>query len=309
MKKIDIVIVNWNSGNQLNKCLASIARLRCDTISKVIVIDNDSFDGSADNLEAVGLPLQTIYNSTNMGFARACNQGARECDSPYLLFLNPDTEIYENSLTGPLAFMEKPEHSAIGICGIQLIDEKNIISRSCARFPSIVRFGSQAIGIDKLPGLKGTGVHMNDWDHLSSKSIDHVIGAFFFIRRCLFDILNGFDERFFVYLEDVDFSFRAKKAGWGSYYLANAQAFHKGGGSSQRVKATRLFYALQSKLLYGFKHFQRWQAWLLLWIYATIEPITRSLFFLFRGAIQDVINTWSGYAMWYRNLPTLMGRF
>ena len=308
LKKIDIVIVNWNSGDQLKKCLDSIARLECDTLSKVIVVDNDSFDGSADSLETVGLPLQVIYNNENLGFACACNHGARECHAPYLLFLNPDTEIFDHSLTKPLAFMEEDNASTVGICGIQLVDEKGQISRSCARFPTIKRFAMQAIGLNKLPGLKGEGVHMDDWDHLTNKTVDHVIGAFFFMRRQLFDVLGGFDERFFVYLEDVDFSLRAKKAGWESYYLADAQAFHKGGGSSQRVKAIRLFYSLQSRSLYSFKHFNGLQAWLLFGVMATIEPITRSVFSLFRGGLEDLKNTWSAYARWYRNLPTILNR-
>jgi GT2 family glycosyltransferase len=303
--KIDIIIVNWNSGAQLRRCLASIDCLGNDNLAKVVVVDNGSVDGSADCLDGYGFSFQVIKNSENLGFARACNQGATEGDARYMLFLNPDTELFSNSLIVPLTFLENAENSGIGICGIQLIDENGHVARTCARFPSLKRFIVQAIGLNKLPGFKGAGVHRDDWDHLTNKSIDHVMGAFFFMRRRVFEVLKGFDDRFFVYLEDLDFSLRARQAGWGTFYLADAQAFHKGGGSSQQVKAKRLFYSLRSRLLYSLKHFPRWQAWVLFGVMAMVEPLSRSMFSLLRGGIADVRNTWSGYGMLYRDLSNI----
>ena len=128
------------------------------------------------------------------------------------------------------------------------------------------------------------------------------------MRRSVFEALNGFDERFFVYLEDVDFSLRAKQAGWKTAYLTDAQAFHAGGGTSSQVKAARLFYSLRSRLLYGFKHFPSWQAWVLLWITLLVEPFSRTVFSLIRGGTRDVRNTWSGYGMLYRDLPDILGK-
>jgi GT2 family glycosyltransferase len=303
---LDIVIVNWNAGDQLNKCLTSVTLFGFENVSKVIVVDNGSSDGSADGLEQFDLPLEVIRNCKNIGFARACNQGAAVCDARYLLFLNPDTELFENSLAVPLAFMEDVVQQDVGICGIQLVNEKGRVASTCARFPSLSRFAVQATGFNKLPGMRGSGVKMDEWDHLSSKSVDHVIGAFFFTRRSVFESLGGFDGRFFVYLEDVDFSLRAKQAGWRTVYLAGTQAFHQGGGTSQQVKATRLFYSLRSRLIYGFKHFYSWQAWVLLWLMLLVEPFSRSLFSLIHGGIRDVHNTWSGFAMLYLDLPNIL---
>lgn len=306
--KIDIIIVNWNSGDQLRRCLTSIDRFGDDVLSKVVIVDNGSVDGSADCLDGFGFGLKVKKNRENLGFARACNQGARECTASYMLFLNPDTELFLNSLTVPLSFLSSTENSDTGICGIQLIDENGQVAPSCARFPSLSRFIVPAIGLNKLPGLKGAGVHMDDWDHLANRSIDHVIGAFFFMRRRVFESLKGFDERFFLYLEDLDFSLRARRAGWKSFYIADAQAFHKGGGTSQRVKAKRLFYSLRSRLLYGFKHFPRWQAWILFGVMAMGEPLCRSIYSLFRGGTADVRNTLAGYGMLYRDLPNIIGQ-
>ena len=252
------------------------------------------------------MPLEVIRNNDNLGFARACNQGAAVCGARYLLFLNPDTEVFETSLIAPLAFMEYAENSDVGICGIQLVDEKGHISRTCARFPSLLRFVAQAIGINKVPGLQSTGVHMLDWDHAQPSRVDHVIGAFFLVRRSLFDALKGFDERYFVYLEDIDFSLRASKTGWKSVYLTDAQAYHAGGGTSGQIKDTRLFYSLSSRLLYGLKHFSPWQAWMLLGLTLVVEPLSRSAFSLLRGGMRDVGNTWRGYRMLYRDVPDIL---
>ena len=305
---IDIIIVNWNAGEQLKKCLSSIARFRSENVSKVVVVDNGSRDGSADGLERFDLPLEILRNGDNLGFAMACNQGAAVCDATYLLFLNPDTELFDNSLSAPHDFMEDELNNNVGICGIQLIDEEGYVSRTCAHFPSLLRFAAQTIGLNKIPGLRGIGVHMDEWNHLSDKSVDHVIGAFFFTRRTVFNALKGFDERFFVYLEDVDFSFRAQQAAWKTVYLTGAQAFHQGGGTSRQVKATRLYYSLRSRLLYGFKHFSPWQAWTLLGITLFLEPLTRSVFSLLRGGIRDVRPSWSGYKMLYHDLPDILGK-
>ena len=304
--KIDIIIVNWNSGDQLTKCLSSIDRFGCEVVSKVVVVDNGSNDGSADHLEGFGFSLQVIFNRRNLGFARACNQGARECNAGYLLFLNPDTEVFNESLVVPLNVLEDVRNSDVGICGIQLVDEKGGVGRTCAYFPSLRRLVVQAVGLNKVDRLSGQGVHMDDWNHLSSRSADHVIGAFFFMRRGVFDSLKGFDERFFVYLEDVDFSLRARIAGWRTFYTTDSQAFHKGGGTSHQVKAKRLFYSLRSRLLYGFKHFPRWQAWMLVGITLIVEPFSRSAFSLVRGGKEDLRSTWNGYGLLYSDLPNIL---
>jgi len=308
MPHIDIVIVNWNAGLQLKRCVQSINTHHQGLVNKIIVVDNASTDDSLTHLEEGEPRLEIIRNSQNFGFAKACNQGAKRANSKYLLFLNPDTELFDNSLAQPLDFMERRAENEVGICGIQLIGENGKVSRSCARFPSLSRFTAEIFGINKLPGLKGSGVHMKEWDHSSTREVDHVIGAFFFMKRQLFLQLDGFDERFFVYLEDVDFSVRARKAGWKTFYLADAQAFHLGGGTSRRVKARRLYYALRSRLLFGYKHFNSLQAWTLLALTLFAEPVTRTLFCLAQGNPAAVKDTALAYVMLYRALPDILVR-
>ena len=275
-------------------------------IGQVVIVDNGSADGSLDGLASTALPLKIIRNTDNKGFAAACNQGAQGSHTDYLLFLNPDTRLFADSLSVPLAFMEAAQNQSVGICGIQLIDEHEEISRSCTRFPTPRMFYSKIFGLDRLfPGFFKSHF-MEEWGHDENREVDHVIGAFFLVRRRLFEQTNGFDERFFVYLEDLDLSLRAKKSGWTSYYLADARAYHKGGGTSEQVKARRLFYSLRSRVLYGYKHFSRTNATLLLVSTLCFEPVTRLVFNLLQGAFKSAGETISGYLMLYRALPEIM---
>jgi GT2 family glycosyltransferase len=133
-----------------------------------------------------------------------------------------------------------------------------------------------------------------------------VIGAFFLVRKSVFEELGGFDERFFVYLEDLDFSYRAAKAGWGSYFLSSVRIFHHGGGTSHQIKARRLFYSLRSRLLYGFKHFSIPGGAGSGLVCLLIEPFVRSFHALLRGSTSTIIETLQAYGMLYRSLPRVL---
>lgn len=308
MTRLRIVIVNWNAGTLLRDCVHSIEGAVRDgfVLEKLVIVDNGSTDDSLYGLSSSALRLEIIANSRNMGFASACNQGAQGCNAEYLLFLNPDTRLYADSLTVPLAFMERKENKSVGICGIQLIDASGEISRSCARFPEPATFLSAMLGMNRLAPRVFKSHFMSEWDHKENRQVDQVIGAFFLLRQKLFEQLDGFDERFFVYFEDLDFSFRAHQSGWSTWYLADAHAYHKGGGTSEQIKATRLFYSLRSRILYGYKHFPAFQASLLLLGTLCIEPVTRMAFSLLRGEIRSVGETFGAYLMLYRAMPEIL---
>lgn len=302
---IDIVIVNWNAGAQLKECINSILAYRGDNVSNIIVVDNGSIDNSIDTIEGIS-EVRIIRTGKNLGFGAACNIGSKIGKAPYILFLNPDSRIQINSLSLPLNFMELEKNQKIGVCGIQLIDEKGVVSRSCAYFPTVNRFISSALGIDKLPFFKRSGIHMSDWDHNKSKKVAHVIGAFYLIRREIFELIDGFDERYFVYFEDLDLSKSVSLLKFDTWYLAEAKAFHAGGGTSDQVKAHRLFYVLRSRLLYAFKHFSRWQALLLVTVIFLFEPFTRSAWCLVRGDIAGIKHTWSAFRMLSNSMSEIL---
>jgi hypothetical protein len=301
IKSVEIIVVNWNAGHQLLECVQSVQKYGMPIVNRTIVVDNGSTDGS--EITVKNLPnVEVISAEQNLGFGKACNLGAKHAKSDYLLFLNPDAALYPNTLGQTMAFMQDPNNSQVGICGVQLLDESNHISRSCTRFPSAKSFVLHAIGLDRfMPKL---GHFMSEWDHSQTRQVDHVIGAFFLVRRTVFESLNGFDERYFVYLEDLDFSLRANKAGWQSVYLAQAQAFHAGGGTSNQVKARRLFYLLRSRILFAFKHFSLIGAGMVLLSTLFIEPVSRSILALFRHSWSTFKETWSCYAMLWKWLPS-----
>lgn len=310
MVSLDIVIVNWNTGDQLRECLDSIPPARGDgyELNRVVVVDNASVDGSARGLGEIDLPVELISNRDNRGFAAACNQGAGGSASDYLLFLNPDTILFENSLSGPLAFIEKEENRHVGVVGIQLVGEDGMAQRACARFPTPARFLSRTLGLDVLSPRLFPSYRMTDWDHTASREVDQVTGAFFLVPRVLFESAGGFDERFFVYMEELDFSYRIREEGWRSYYMADVKAFHRGGGASERVAARRLFYSIRSRLLYAFKHFNTAEAVLLVLCALVIEPVVRLVFALLKGAAGQIHETLKGYVLLWRELPRIVRR-
>ena len=304
-----IVIVNWNAGNQLADVVKSVALYHHDLVLTVIIVDNASSDDSlyqVNILKDLPFQIKVVHNSYNRGFGAACNQGAALTNCDYLLFLNPDTRLFDNSMLVPLAYLHDQNNHDVGIVGIQLLDDQKCIARSCARFPTLGMFAVQALGINRFQGLRHLSMHMMEWEHDETRVVDHVIGAFFLMRHSLFKSLRGFDERFFVYLEDLDLSLRARKAGYKSVYLSDSQAFHLGGGTSRQIKAQRLFYSLSSRLLFGFKHFSQSNAWGLLFITLTIELLNRLALALFKVSWRDASNTLQAYGYLLQSLPNLI---
>lgn len=269
---IDIVIVNWNTGDVLRECLQSIADGAAGVaLARVVVVDNASSDNSLALALTAPLAVQVIRNDVNRGFGAACNQGAASSPADYLLFLNPDTRLEVDTLRNTIAFLEGTAQRDVGICGIRLEGDDGHASTSAARFPSPLMFFGEASGLARLlPALFPRHL-LTAQECGSTGDVDQVIGAYFVIRRPLFDTLQGFDERFFVYFEEVDLSLRARLAGYRSMVFDGAQAYHKGGLSSDQVKAARLFYSLRGRLLYAWKHFSTTRAWAVMAITFGVE--------------------------------------
>ena len=307
---LDIIIVNWNAGQQLRDCLESIVATNCKDLklNQVVVVDNASTDGSVNNIQDIDLPLRLIHNQKNRGFAAACNQGAKNSQSDYLLFLNPDTRLFEDSLNKPIHFMAQPKNKNIGICGIQLVNDQGEVTRSCTRFPSLGVFLAKMLGFNRLVPHRFPSHFMIEWDHSDSREVNQIIGAFFLMRCSIFKSLDGFDERFFVYLEDLDFSYRSHCVGWQSFYLTEGQAYHKGGGTSEQIKATRLFYSLRSRIKYGYKHFGVGAGIVLMLATLLIEPISRLVLAVSGGKFSQIKETLQAYFRLWKYLLNLRYR-
>jgi len=273
---VHIIIVNWRAGKFLMNCLRSIEASRGDySLAAVTVVDNDSSDGSLVGIESLELPLRVIRGEGNVGFARGCNLGARGVAADYNLFLNPDMVLSPDTLQRSLETFRDEENGRVGILGVKLLDEHGQTSRTCSRFPTPCIMVNRSLGLSSLWPRVFKSQYLLEWDHGMSRDVDQVMGAYFMVRNRAFEELNGFDERFFMYFEEVDFCFRANRRGWRTRYFAEASALHHGRVSSNQIKALRLFYSLRSRLLYFQKNATRAGYWVVLLFTCFVEPVFR----------------------------------
>jgi N-acetylglucosaminyl-diphospho-decaprenol L-rhamnosyltransferase len=300
---LHVVIVNWNSGPQLKECLASFAAAAPDDVAaRITVVDNASTDGSCDGLDGTTtVPLAIIRNADNRGFGAACNQGAAGSDSDFLLFLNPDTRLMPGSLELPVRYLQSPEHAAVGIVGIQLLDMDGHVARNTARAPTAWSMIGNSLGVDRVIPALFPPHFVTEWAHDETRDVDQVMGAFFLVRRAVFERLGGFDERFFVYYEDLDFAARARALGFSSVYLAGAQAFHRGQGTTENATARRTFYFSRSKILFARKHFGAFGAYAVIAVTLTLEPLARML-----ARPQSAGDTLRAFGSVWKELPKML---
>ena len=283
-KTLGIIIVNYNSGLFLKECVDSIFNSSLKNISlRVVIVDNDSKDNSLDIERVEQDSLKIIRNTTNNGFGYACNQ-AREYlqDKEYLLLLNPDTVINKSTLIDSLDFLVSNEK--ISILGLCHLDEKENINPSCSRFPKVKNIIWDIVGLSKLfPKIFKPATVMTDFDHKTSCFVNQVMGAYMMMHKNIYDTLEGFDTRFFVYYEDADFAFRGFKKGYLSYYNSNIKITHVGRGTTAKISDISLFYNLRSRAQFVKKHYGRNLGNLIIFLTICVEPITRVLYNFFKN--------------------------
>ncbi|MFE3031427.1 glycosyltransferase family 2 protein [Streptomyces canus] len=306
---VDIVIVNWNTGHHLRACVRSIARADRSRlrVARILVVDNASADGSAEDLADAGTPpaVTVLRNTRNRGFAAACNQGAEQGDSEFLLFLNPDTELYPDTLLAVGDFLHTSAAARVGICGGRMVDERGRPEISCSRFPTLRIFLGKATGLSRLFPALFPPHHLRPAETTASRPVDQVIGAFFLLRRTLFESLGGFDEGYFLYFEETDLALRARRAGLGSYYLHPARVHHVGQVSSAQLGSGRLCHSLCSRTRYAFRHWPRSRAWLLVALTLTVELAARLARDVVRGRPSEWRATLAGYRGYAHALPAI----
>jgi GT2 family glycosyltransferase len=279
---MDVVIVNWNTGDCLHNCLSSLSVAGAGiSVGRSVVVDNASSDGSIEHLP--DLPhLVVVRNSQNVGFAAACNQGARLGSAPYVLFLNPDTLLLPDTLRSVLAFMESPDGTPYGICGGSVLQADGTPGLSASRFPTLANVVMSTPRLERLVPSWVPPRHMAANELAASQPVDQVIGAFFVVRRSLFDRLEGFDERYFLYYEEVDFCYRAASVGASTYLLSDAKLYHIGNVSAKRSGGLALFQSVRSRTVYAIRHWARRDVFALVAFTLMLELPARVLRAMFR---------------------------
>ncbi len=269
--QLSIVIVNYNSAFLLGQCLDSVKKASAGIETEIIVVDNNSTDVSLDHLPDKFTNVKFIYNSNNIGFAKACNQGSRISSGKYLLFLNPDTIISETSLADCISFFEL--HPDAGAVGVRMLDSNGKFLKESKRgVPTASTSFYKLFGLTAIFPASGTFAKYYQ-SHLPEKAnnpVEILSGAFMMIRRDVFEKTKGFDEDFFMYGEDIDLSVRIRQLGYKNYYLGEIAITHlKGGSTTYNHKYIKDFYDAMN--LFVKKHYRDKPAGYILFLQAGIE--------------------------------------
>ena len=241
---LTIQIVNYNSRENLAKCLDSVyENIPSGSSLQVIVINNES-ESIGDNLNSFP-DVEAIEGKENLGFGRAHNLGARKARGKYILFLNPDTRILPDTIAELVRVFDSDEK--IGVAGPLLVGESGDVEEEHYGFRKT------------LFSLVGSKLFRNGGKFAKLMEVDWISGGAMMIRKDLFSEMGGFDEKFFMYFEDVDLCLQAKKRGYRVVVDPKARIFHKGGQSfsDERLKK-KYYYASQD--YYIRKNFGSWQA-------------------------------------------------
>ena len=230
---LSIVIVNYNTRALLLRCLESVEAQIDDTRNvEVVVVDNRSSDGSADAVRENHPHVLLLANTRNEGYARAVNQGLRQARGEFIIILNADTELRAGALVKSLAFMDRQGDA--GIAGCRLLNEDGSLQPSCEGFPGLWNVFCEAFFLDSLFrwSPRFGGLRMRFFKHDRVRKVDRIMGAFMIVRRRLLEDVGYLDERFFFYSEEVDWCYRAWRAGWPIYFFPDAEVVHYGGASA-----------------------------------------------------------------------------
>lgn len=256
---VSIVIVNYNTRDYLKDSLGSIYSQKNNIPYEVIVVDNNSTDGSKLLWrDSEFKNIKFIENKENLGFARGCNQGIALSKGRYILVLNPDTVVLNDAIEKMVRFMD--ENKSVGISGPKILNPDGTIQYSCRKFPNhlFILFGRNSIFTKVSPNNRFSKKYlMSDWNHDENREVDWVSGASLMLRRELIDDIGLFDENFFMFNEDVDICLRAKKAGWSVKYFAEASVIHYIGSSHGKV-ANRLIIERHKGMAHFYhKHYKK----------------------------------------------------
>jgi GT2 family glycosyltransferase len=255
-KPLSIVIVNYNVKNLLKRCLESVFEYEKDIEFEVIVVDNSSSDRSQEMLKRDFPGVKLIENNRNLGFSAGCNQGIRESRGRYILLLNPDAELTPGGINDMIDFMDsKPE---VGICGPKMTDQKGNLQFSCRSFPSyLTAVSSNQSVLNRIfpENFLSQKYLLKNQDHSEIREVDWVSGSCLLAKREAFEKVGLLDERFYMYVEDVDLCYRAELAGFSVFYFPNVVVIHHIGKSTQRRKIDMLVEHHKSMYHFYRKHY------------------------------------------------------
>lgn len=238
MPNTTIIILTFNSSRFISSLLESLNSFKND--SEILIVDNDSSDDSVKIAKKFESYVKVIETGENLGFAKGINLGAKQAKGKYVLFINPDTILKSGKLTDLISVFEKNEKA--GVVGGKLMGGNGSPEKSAGRFFGLLETLLIVLGLDESFGIRFSPKKIS--------RVDFVSGGFMMVDSQLFKKLGGFDENFFMYVEDMEFCFRVKKAGRETYFTPEVVLAHAGQGSSSRSFA---IYHIYKGILYFYK--------------------------------------------------------
>jgi hypothetical protein len=254
--RLSLAIVNWNTRDLLRSCLASLRAAAQRVPLEIIVVDNASADGSVEQLKPEFPEVLWMANPANQGFAAATNQALRRAQGQVWGVLNPDTEVRPGALE--MLLQELEAYSDISVVGPKLLNPDLSLQPSGRRFPNLGTLLGEAL-------LPGSWKRSRFWtrkvygrlDFTLRAEVDELSGACFLARREVFERVGLFDERFFLYYEEVDWFRRAAALGCKVRYQPAAEVIHRWGGASRQASETSVLHNARSAAYYWRKHHGR----------------------------------------------------
>jgi GT2 family glycosyltransferase len=282
--KLSVIIVNYNVSYFLEQCLRSVERALKHVDGEVWVVDNASVDDSVRMVKEKFPWVNLIENEDNVGFSKANNQAIRQSNAEYVLLLNPDTVIEDQSLAKSVQFMDN--HTDCGGLGVRMVDGKgNFLPESKRGLPTPEVALYKMFGLNKLfPKSKRFGkYHLSYLPEQETNEVDVLAGAYMMLRNKVLDEIGLLDETFFMYGEDIDLSYRIQLAGYKNYYFADTTIIHYKGESTKRQSVNYVFVFYKAMIIFAKKHYS--------------GGLQKGLTFLIQGAI------------WFRVMLALISRF
>jgi len=253
--QLSVIIVSYNSIELLENCLFSVQKAMQRIDGEIIIVDNNSNDGSKESLPSKFPGVKFIFNNENPGFAKACNQGSKISSGDFILFLNPDSVLSETCLTDCVSFFKT--HQDAGAVGVRMLDDKGKFLKESKRgLPSPSASFYKLFGVTAIFPVSKTiaKYYQGHLPENENNPVEVLSGAFMMIKRAVFEKVNGFDETFFMYGEDIDLSLRISQLGYKNYYLGKISIMHlKGGSTTYNYKYVDDFYGAMK--LFVKKHY------------------------------------------------------